>query len=322
MRTFFLAVISCAVLSALSSCGHKTPLSLLAFRVPQPPTSLAAVQRENVISITWSYSGSETIKDYIVEEKIEKGIIFPPEKGHKNEKTPFKLLAKVTGGAFVEKNILFGQTYVFRVRAESETGVIGMPAVKEVPALTPPPAPQGLGFSIGNTLVTLKWQAGKWNGKDVFYNVYRSAAGSKTETKTKTLLNAAPIAQNTFDVTPNTGEAQVYSVTALLGGKFVCEGKSADITVKPADFVPARPATPSALATPEGVRLIWDANAESWVTGYRVYRRINGQWKPVGFSSVPSFLDTGSKSGDYRITAVGSVAEGPFSETVSVPPTK
>ena len=313
-----LLIFLCAASVALSSCGHKTPLSLEAFRPPQAPANLAAVQRENVITLSWTYSGPETIKDFIIEERA----IGEPEKQGERQKQemPFRMVAKVTGGSYSETAV-FGRTYVFRVMAESETGVIGSPAAIEVPSLVPPPPPQGLGFSIGNAVVTLKWQAiGKWNGKDVFYDIYKSGPGAKS----KTLLNASPLTQNqnTFDVAPGAAEVSVYSVTAMLGGPFVYEGKSSTVTVKPADFVPARPATPTALKTDEGIRLIWNANAESWVTGYRVYRQEGGKWKPAGFSSIPSYLDSDATSGVYRITAVGSVAESPFSGSVSVPPGK
>ncbi len=309
---FLILFFLCAALAALASCGHKTPLSLEAFRPPQPPVNLKAVQKENVISLSWSYAGPETIKDFIVEERYEKGT--PPEKGRAG--MPFRMIGKVTAAAY-SRAIVFGRTYDFRVMAESGSGVIGMPASIEVPALAPPPPPAGLRFKIGNEFVTLKWQAqGKWNGKNVFYNVYQGAPGAKS----KTLLNASPISQNMFDASPNPGAVTVYSVSGLLGRPFVYEGGSSGVTVRPSDFVPARPATPTALKTAEGIRLIWNSNPESWVTGYRIYKQINGKWEPDGFSSIPSYLDAGATSGTYRITAVGSVAESPFSGSVCIPP--
>ena len=331
--SFSRAVFLCAVFflfwAALSSCGHKTPLSLEAFQPPQAPSNLMAVQRENVISLSWTYGGAEAVKDFIIEERIQKGISSgkggPPEneKGREKEKTPFRMIAKVKGGSYSQP-VIFGQTYDFRVMAESTSGVIGRPAEIVVPALAPPPQPQGLGFSIGNEFVTLKWRnIGKWDGKKVFYNIYQSAPGGKSK-KSKTLLNASPITQNTFGVAPNTGQVTVYSVSAQLGGPFLYEGKSSQVIVKPADFVPAPPAAPTALKTAEGIRLIWNANPESWVSGYRIYRRIktNGKWESAGFSSIPSYLDAGATSGDYRITAVGSVSESPFSVAIRIPPGK
>ena len=313
-RKLITSVLICAFLclAVLSSCGQKTPLTLEAFRVPPAPVNLTAVQRENTVVLSWTYSGPVAIKDFIIEEKTEKGI--PPEKGQKN--LPFTMIGKVTASP-LSLTVVFGQTYVFRVMAESETGVAGAPAIMEVPALAPPPPPLGSRFSIGKSLVTLKWEPlGKWDGRGVLYNIYEQGGGAKT----KTLVNAVPTSQNTLDVAPDTGQKMVYSVTALLGGPFVYEGKSASVTIKPSDFVPARPATPAILKTAEGIRLIWEPNAESWVSGYRIYRWIKGEWRPAGFASVPSFLDAGVKSGDYRITAVGSVAESPFSEAVSIRP--
>ncbi len=314
---FLIIFFLCAALAALASCGHKTPLSLEAFRPPQPPVNLKAVQKKNIISLSWSYTGPETLKDFIVEESCEKGIT--PEKGQAGMPfRPFRMVAKVTEGSYSEA-IVFGRTYAFRVMAESASGVPGRPASIEVPALAPPPPPAGLRFKVGNEFITLKWNAlGKWNGKAVFYNVYQGAPGAKPET----LLNASPVSQNMFEASPDPGEATVYSVSGLLGGPFVYEGASSSITVRPSDFVPARPATPTALKTAEGIRLIWNSNPESWVTGYRIYKRINGKWEPAGFSSIPSYLDAGSTSGAYRITAVGSVAESRFSAAVSIAPGK
>ncbi len=149
----------------------------------------------------------------------------------------------------------------------------------------------------------------------MFYNVYGKAPAAKGFS----LLNTAPLKENAFSFAPEPDRDMIYQVRALLGGPFLYEGKAASITVRPQDFIPSRPEKPDALAIPGGIRLIWPSNPETWVTGYRVYRVAGGAPRLIGFTAVPTYFDEGSSSGTYRISAVGSVAQGPLSSPVSVP---
>ncbi len=289
------------------------PLSLEAYAVPGPPERLTAVQKGNVMTLSWTYKRSETIRGFLIERMSR------PENAP-SETSPaaaFRKIAQVTGNTYSEV-IAFGNIYTYRVRSESTAGALGKPALIQAPALAPPPPPKGFHFDIGNSSVILKWDAeGNWNGRQVFYNVYGRAAASKAGFS---LLNAAPLGQDSFSAAPNPGEEMIYQIRALLGGPLVYEGQAASIAVVPEDFVPSRPARPDALAIPGGIRLLWQPNPETWVAGYRVYNEVRGKLKQIGYTAVPTFFDKGAGSGTYRISAVGSVAQGPLSEPVSVIP--
>lgn len=337
-------VLACAALASISSCGHKTALTLEGYEVPAAPENLSAAQRENMITLSWTYRQSETVKGYLVERQYRQ--IQAPGKEKvpgKMEKRAFKRVTRVAGTSYSE-TVVFGNLYTYEVRVISVTGAFGKPAVISVPALPPPPPPKGLSFAIGNSLLKLKWEAeGFWNGEQVFYNVYggpaprpenlQKPAGQKTPAREKApaktaianaaaaafpRFNAAPLKESSFSVAPNPGTGMVYCVKALLGGKFIYEGWGASITVRREDFVPSRPEKPDVLAVPGGIRLVWQPNPETWVSGYRVYRVISGAPREIGFTGVPTFFDRGASFGTYMISAAGSVSESRLSEPSSV----
>ncbi|MDA8387785.1 MAG: hypothetical protein M0Z58_03835 [Nitrospiraceae bacterium] len=317
-------MLACAALAVLVSCGHKLPLTLAPYAAPGPPENLAAVQREDIMTLSWSYRQSERIKGFLIMRKSPGRIPGCPVSGPLSGTTPakaapggvFKKIAFVTGTTYSGR-LIFGNVYTYQVRAETTTGVLGTPALISVPALVPPPPPEGIHFAIGNSLLTLGWKAeGTWNGRQVFYNVYGGAAKPKAALP---LLNAVPIGRNSFSFAPRPAEDMIYRVKALLGGPFVYEGKGASVIVRPRDFVPSRPERPETVVVPGGIRLIWQPNPETWVSGYRVYRMKGTIPVKIGSSTVPTFFDKGASSGTYRISAVGSVAQSPLSEPSTVP---
>ena len=270
------------------------------------------------MAISWSYKLSETIKGFLIMRKM-RGISVPGKAAPSGKAAPgggFKKVAFVTGTAYSER-IVFGNIYTWQVMAESTDGVLGSPAVITVPALVPPPRPQGVHFAIGNSLLTLGWEAeGKWKGRPVFYDVYGGAAGLKP---VFSLLNTSPLGGNSFSFAPAPAVKMIYRVKALLGGPFVYEGEGAPVIVRPRDFVPSRPAKPEAMVVPGGIMVLWQPNPETWVSGYRVYKGKGATPEMIGSSAVPTFFDKGASSGTYRISAVGSVAQGPLSEPATVP---
>jgi hypothetical protein len=62
------------------------------------------------------------------------------------------------------------------------------------------------------------------------------------------------------------------------------------------------------------VQLFWDEPAEIWITGFRIYRRIEGQdYTLIGETQIPVFVDMEPPltKRDYRLNAVGPDKEGP-----------
>jgi len=87
---------------------------------------------------------------------------------------------------------------------------------------------------------------------------------------------------------------------------------SAAVSGMPRDLTPpAPPQQVTAVASAEGVKLVWDAVAESDLAGFRIYRRLSGESKPkrigeVGADSL-AFIDGASPRGislwHYAVTA-------------------
>jgi hypothetical protein len=62
------------------------------------------------------------------------------------------------------------------------------------------------------------------------------------------------------------------------------------------------------------VFLYWDEPDESWVTGFRIYRKTEGKdYLMIGETQTPGFTDMepALTIRDYRLHAVGPVKEGP-----------
>ncbi|MDA8168400.1 MAG: hypothetical protein M0Z59_01715 [Nitrospiraceae bacterium] len=282
------------VLFLLAGCGNRTPLSLKEYEKPPTPKDISAIQREDYVTLRWAYENTKNVKSSIIErEKDEEG---------------FRVIARAVNATVYTGRIEPGRKYVYRVRARSFTNVLGNEAWVSIKAMEPPAPPGNPGFSIGDKLITLSWQS----QPNIIYNVYRKTASGTV------LLNPAPVSGNTFKVAPMPNQAITYMVTAMLGGPHVYEGKAAQVTVTPEDFVPSKPVGLDAVPTPEGVRLIWQPNPEAWVKGYRIYKETCAGTSHIADSSIPTFLDEGEKQGTYRVSAIGPVSEGPLSDPVKI----
>ena len=151
-----------------------------------------------------------------------------------------------------------------------------------VVSLRPAPAPPaGLSVTYGATAFTLSWApapADPWQpvwpalgyarGVNV-YEVKGEAAGPDP-------LDAAPETGETYDVPfAGFGEERCFAVRAVetARGRTVEGALSRPVCATPRDtFPPAAPAGLAAVAGPDGVSLIWDANHEPDLAGYLVLR--------------------------------------------------
>lgn len=165
-----------------------------------------------------------------------------------------------------------------------------------------------------------------WSGSaDHGYNVYRSTAEGAL-----TLLNESPIRAGEYlDEDVQIGQSYTYRVRALLAeGRPLREtGDSNVARVTAVDRFPPRP--PQGLVAVQegrGVRLFWDPSPERDVTGYRVFRSIDGgAFERIGPEPLerPLHLDTGVRSGQqvvYRVTAVDGASPPNESGPSETPP--
>ncbi len=123
------------------------------------------------------------------------------------------------------------------------------------------------------------------------------------------------------------GEAVTYFVQSVCreGNPLVLSLPSASLTVEPKDvFPPEAPVKLMAVAVDGAVQLIWDANTESDLAGYAVYRRVTGgSFERVSpLVTVNRFLDEAVSSDTlfhYAVSALDSAEnESLYSEVVTI----
>lgn len=123
------------------------------------------------------------------------------------------------------------------------------------------------------------------------------------------------------------GESVTYVVQSVSreGNPLVLSLPSVALTVEPKDvFPPEAPAKLMAVAVEDAVQLIWDANSESDLTGYGVYRRLTGgSFERIAtLVTVNRFLDETAPSGiplQYAVTAFDNAEnESPYSEVTDI----
>jgi hypothetical protein len=117
-----------------------------------------------------------------------------------------------------------------------------------------------------------------------------------------------------------------YAVRASLGTDIRDEGAlSPEVVIDPLELAPPPPRNLVWHAVADRVIITWDEAEASWVTGYRIYRRTQGQdYVLAGETQLPSFVDTDTPTvhRDYRITARGPMKEGLPAEItgIALPP--
>ncbi len=99
---------------------------------------------------------------------------------------------------------------------------------------------------------------------------------------------------------------------------------SKELEVNLESFVPSKPVNLTYVPSAKKVYLIWDKNPETWVKGYRIYRKRESEveFKLIGESILPVFIDNEplSLKAIYYVTAVGPKKEGMPSDSVIVHP--
>lgn len=181
--------------------------------------------------------------------------------------------------------------------------------------------PVGLAAEPTAAGVRLVWSGEAENG----YNLYRA-----TDDGAQVAVNDQPIrAEEYLDEEAQIGHLYTYRVRALLA-----EGRprreSADssaATVTAVDRFPPEP--PQGLVAVQeglGVRLFWDPSPERDVTGYRVFRSLDGtDFVRIGPDPLerPLYLDTAVRPGQrvlYRVTAVDGAVPPNESGPAETPP--
>lgn len=311
----------------LVSCGKKGEPTLKSYEKPDPPSNLTAIHRESEIDLLWNFpkNKEKTIKGfYLVKSRAPYSPLIPwlPRRDREGSKDGTRKLERIflenTERSYIDKEFMVGSEYWYKIISQNLKGVLSVDSnVIEIEPKEPPPAPGGLLFKVEYDSLTLTWE-GKGGG--IFYNVYKS---DRRGMYSLSPLNAEPIKGTSFKDSFDIRKTVFYTIRGMRGGVARDEGPpSKEIEVNPSQFVPAPPGGLQAIATEEGVQLIWKESPETWVRCYRVYRKKDKDrgFVFIGETAVPAYLDREKPTTkrNYRVTALGPSKEGVGAEMSGV----
>lgn len=292
----------CSLLFVLSlfllSCGKKAPPTLKEYERPEAPKGLTAVHREEKMTLLWSYPGSlkTTLKGFEVLRSEDGGF----------ERIAF---LKNSETVFIDEKFRVDVTYRYKVIARNLKDVPSADSnvVTVAPGHMPPP-PEGLQFAVKADAVALSWKS---SGEGVCYNIYKTLEKGRYS---DVPMNPAPVCATAFADNALVPDRSVfYRIRALHNTPVKDEGYfSEEIEVNPSDFVPAAPTDPRVVRTDDKVFFMWKESSESWVKGYRVYRKIEGEQDIIllGEVKIPTFAtERIGKKATYKIRAAGPERE-------------
>jgi hypothetical protein len=294
---YFCLLFAVYCLLFLSACGKKGDPTLKGYEKPEAPSGLRALHRESEIIISWDFPKTK-----------EQGI------------RGFHLLKSTTGDfqkiAFVEKDIrsyrdtdvVPGQEYHYKVVSESLRGITFGSVVLSVKPLVPPQPPKHLSFQIDHDRLTLTWVR---SDETSCYNIYRTIQKGQYGL---TPLNSTPLKETSFTDAFDISRTVYYTVRSCVGGALRDEGaQSEELTVNPSELIPSSPQDLRAIPAIDAIFLLWKEPPETWVTGYRVYRKLDKQegYVFIGLTHTPSFTDrdTATVKRNYRVSALGPSKE-------------
>ncbi len=283
----------------MAGCGRKGPPTLKTYEKPESPSALTAVHKERRIILSWSYPGS-------LRASI-KGFQILRAEGSGFERRAF---VDSDQSSFADEEFTLDVSYKYQVLAENLKGILSAaPETLEVIPKPLSPPPDDIRFAVKSDGIDISWKS---PGGDVCYNIYKSPEQGRYGDAS---LNKMPICATAFKDGALSPEQNVYyMVRSLHNTPLKDEGfPSAELVVKPTDFLPSPPSEPATARVDDKIYLMWKESPESWVKGYRVYRKREGEeaFAPVGEVKVPAFTD--KEKGEtriwYMIKALGPAAE-------------
>ena len=292
-----------------AGCGQKGKPVMRSFEKPSPATAMRALHRDGKVTISWSYARQDKI--------IIKGFYVERAEGNK----PFETLTFLKGDAtqFVDDHFAVGKEYRYRIRVYSLRNVISDESAElKVNPVGLPEPPEKFAFHLTNDAVEITWNK---VADGVTYNIYRGTDKGNCDT---VLLNATPLEKPFFKDGVNVGQTVFYSVRSLVHTTIMNEGATSEcLEVDPQSFLPVHPSDVRFVRTEGKLYVSWKENPETWIKGYRVYRKKGqGQFIPAADVPIPLFVDEEpiEVPTSYYVTAIGPAKESSPSGTVSVNP--
>jgi fibronectin type 3 domain-containing protein len=296
-----------AVCLLLSSCGKKGEPTLKAYIKPQPPSHVTAICRPSAIILSWDFpkDKSATVDGFYLMRASDGDF----------ERIAFLEKDK---RAYTDTDFNPASTYKYKIISRNLRGITGQDSnIAEVKPQALPGPPVNLSFSIQYNALTLTWKSLE---EGVSYNIYKS---NKQGTYPEKPFNKQPLKEHSFRDTFDITQPVYYTIRSITGDGVKYEGHaSEELPVNPMEFVPSQPQKLQATVAPDSVYLIWKEPAETWITGYRVYREIKKKqgFILIGEPQIPSFVDKEKPSTkrSYRVTAIGPGKESPPAEIRNV----
>ncbi|MCX5719988.1 MAG: hypothetical protein NT055_08565 [Nitrospirae bacterium] len=283
----------------LVSCGKKGPPTLKAYEKPEKPPGITAIHREERIILSWSYPDNlrNTLKGFQVLRLESDGF----------ERVAF---IKNDQSLFIDTTFKLNVTYQYKVIAQNLKDVLSADSniITVIPKALPSP-PENIRFTITSDSIELHWSS---SGEGICYNIYKTTEKNKYA---DTPLNREPVCMISFRDTFLLPDRIVYyTIRALLNTMIRDEGyASTEVEVNPSHFIPSAPSDLRVVKGDDKVYLLWKENTETWVKGYRIYRKRDGQteFTPIGEVTTPTFTDTEkiNKKVWYMIKALGPSRE-------------
>ena len=297
----FLIIVGCLIAAACGSPGEPLPPSL---ELPRPVTDLRAARKGNVVTLSWSLPTLTTEGRTVTQEvgfSICRALVpmqecdapiaqLPKRAAQKSSATQTNTYVDVLSASAPGDALANFYYAVSALNAYHRTAVLSnQVAIPAVPTL---PAPEELRSRVTAEGVQLTWRAAtsvpEYQSLKFIYRVHRREAGTNADV----IAGEVPVADNPSPSLIDRGfeweKAYDYwvsvatSLTAANGNEEQVEGDdSTTVQVTAHDVFP--PATPTGLqAVFSGpgqkpfIDLVWNANSESDLAGYNVYRHEAG----------------------------------------------
>ena len=339
-------------------CGKKGPLQPLVVRAPQAVRDFSLFQKGDKLILSWTnptaYVDGNPLRE-VAEVEIwmaeeDKGEGSPREKLTVEEfEDKAKLLTRINKGQFrslLQKGAEAQQiSYVYPLQAEKIGQKVMTFAVRikdekrrasefseplSIEAQAPPLPPQNVRVSVSEESIAVRWEDSAVKGgesgpsKPVGYNVYRSEGEEHPARLNSSLVKGKEYRDANFSL----GKTYRYFVRAVASdtAPFRESDDSEAVEIQAKDtFPPARPTGLTAISGTGFIALSWEANKETDLAGYRVWRRVVGQADFVLLKSLPaaesSYSDSlveKNKRYEYAITALDNAGnESQKSEAAS-----
>ena len=268
-----------------------------AYTAPAQVTGLGATASNGAITLSWSApaDGGSSITSYTVEYSDGSSTS----------------TATASGTTWTHSDPTLGTEYEYKVRAVNSAGDGPWSDAAKATAYTAPAQVTGLGATASNGAITLSWSAPADGGSSITSYTVEYSDGSSTSTAT-----ASGTTWTHSD--PTLGTEYEYKVRAVNSAG---DGPWSDAAKATAYTAPAQVTGLGATASNGAITLSWSAPADggSSITSYTV-EYSDGSSTSTATASGTTWTHANPVNGtsyEYKVRAVNSIGDGPWSDAVT-----